>query len=68
MQCNTLLFSSTFRFGEESMDRVIRWMTAQNIPQNASVLDIGTGNGMFLVELASQNFSVSLCNDFIHII
>uniref|UniRef100_A0A9J7ZGP2 EEF1A lysine methyltransferase 2 n=2 Tax=Cyprinus carpio TaxID=7962 RepID=A0A9J7ZGP2_CYPCA len=44
-------------FGEESMDRVIRWMEAQNIPENAAILDIGTGNGMFLVELAKHGFS-----------
>ncbi|KAL1258308.1 hypothetical protein QQF64_011552, partial [Cirrhinus molitorella] len=44
-------------FGEESMDRVIRWMEAQNIAENAAILDIGTGNGMFLVELAKHGFS-----------
>ncbi|KAA0711271.1 EEF1A lysine methyltransferase 2 [Triplophysa tibetana] len=44
-------------FGEESMDRVIRWMAAQNISKNASVLDIGTGNGIFLVELAKNGYS-----------
>uniref|UniRef100_A0A671R4K5 EEF1A lysine methyltransferase 2 n=1 Tax=Sinocyclocheilus anshuiensis TaxID=1608454 RepID=A0A671R4K5_9TELE len=51
---------STFRFGEESMDRVIRWMEAHNLTENAAVLD--TGNGMFLVELAKHgNFYLSLC-------
>ncbi|XP_056333090.1 EEF1A lysine methyltransferase 2 [Danio aesculapii] len=44
-------------FGEESMHRVIRWMEAQNISENAAILDIGTGNGMFLVELARHGFS-----------
>ncbi|XP_028724450.1 EEF1A lysine methyltransferase 2 isoform X2 [Peromyscus leucopus] len=38
-------------FGEESMNRLIRWMQKQKIPLDASVLDIGTGNGVFLVEL-----------------
>ncbi|XP_012579427.1 PREDICTED: protein-lysine N-methyltransferase METTL10 isoform X3 [Condylura cristata] len=38
-------------FGEESMSRLIRWMQKQKIPLDASVLDIGTGNGVFLVEL-----------------
>ncbi|XP_038939232.1 EEF1A lysine methyltransferase 2 isoform X6 [Rattus norvegicus] len=38
-------------FGEESMYRVIRWMQKHKIPLDASVLDIGTGNGVFLVEL-----------------
>ncbi|KAM9466569.1 EEF1A lysine methyltransferase 2 isoform 2-T2 [Clarias gariepinus] len=42
-------------FGEESMNRVIRWMEKQNTPENAAILDIGTGNGVFLVEL-EQDF------------
>nr|XP_055028626.1 EEF1A lysine methyltransferase 2 [Misgurnus anguillicaudatus] len=44
-------------FGEESMDRVIRWMEAENIQKNASILDIGTGNGIFLMELAKNGYS-----------
>lgn len=39
------------RFGEESMRRVLRWMDKANISENAAILDIGTGNGAFLVEL-----------------
>ena len=39
------------RFGEESMSRVLRWMDKAQIPENAAILDIGTGNGAFLVEL-----------------
>ncbi|XP_053452384.1 EEF1A lysine methyltransferase 2-like [Nycticebus coucang] len=34
-------------FGEESMNRLIRWMRKHKIPLDASVLDIG--NGVFLV-------------------
>ncbi|XP_036052019.1 EEF1A lysine methyltransferase 2 isoform X1 [Onychomys torridus] len=44
-------------FGEESMNRLIRWMQKQRIPLDASVLDIGTGNGVFLVELVKHGFS-----------
>lgn len=33
------------------MSRVLRWMDKAKIPEDASVLDIGTGNGAFLVEL-----------------
>ncbi|XP_063124004.1 EEF1A lysine methyltransferase 2 isoform X7 [Rattus norvegicus] len=44
-------------FGEESMYRVIRWMQKHKIPLDASVLDIGTGNGVFLVELVKHGFS-----------
>ncbi|MCI4382798.1 hypothetical protein PGIGA_G00018930 [Pangasianodon gigas] len=43
-------------FGEESMNRVIRWMEKQNTAENAAILDIGTGNGVFLVELAKHGF------------
>lgn len=33
------------------MTRLLRWMQKQKVPLDASVLDIGTGNGVFLVEL-----------------
>ncbi|MGH0174628.1 UNVERIFIED_CONTAM: hypothetical protein FKN15_068437 [Acipenser sinensis] len=39
------------------MARVVQWLEKENIPQDASVLDIGTGNGMFLVELAKCGFT-----------
>ncbi|XP_066549372.1 EEF1A lysine methyltransferase 2 isoform X4 [Amia ocellicauda] len=44
-------------FGEESMDRVVRWLEKEEIPHDAAVLDIGTGNGVFLVELAKCGFT-----------
>ncbi|XP_034008087.1 EEF1A lysine methyltransferase 2 isoform X2 [Trematomus bernacchii] len=44
-------------FGEESMSRVLRWMDKAKIPEDSSVLDIGTGNGAFLVELAKHGYS-----------
>ncbi|XP_020494845.2 EEF1A lysine methyltransferase 2 [Labrus bergylta] len=43
-------------FGEESMSRVLRWMETAKIPEDASILDIGTGNGAFLVELAKHGY------------
>ncbi|XP_053292127.1 EEF1A lysine methyltransferase 2 [Pleuronectes platessa] len=43
-------------FGEESMSRVLRWMERAEIPENAAILDIGTGNGAFLVELAKHGY------------
>lgn len=33
------------------MNRVLRWMDKVEIPENAAILDIGTGNGAFLVEM-----------------
>ncbi|KAM9366053.1 EEF1A lysine methyltransferase 2 isoform 2-T2 [Pholidichthys leucotaenia] len=44
-------------FGEESMSRVLRWMDKAKIPENAAILDIGTGNGAFLVELAKHRYT-----------
>uniref|UniRef100_A0A6I8P0V4 EEF1A lysine methyltransferase 2 n=1 Tax=Ornithorhynchus anatinus TaxID=9258 RepID=A0A6I8P0V4_ORNAN len=44
-------------FGEESVTRLIRWLERRRVPLDASVLDIGTGNGAFLVELAKSGFS-----------
>ncbi|CAN9499693.1 unnamed protein product [Ophioblennius macclurei] len=43
-------------FGKQSMSRVLRWMKEAKIPENASILDIGTGNGAFLVELAKHGY------------
>lgn len=33
------------------MKRVLRWMDKAKIPENAAILDIGCGNGAFLVEM-----------------
>lgn len=33
------------------MNRVLRWMDKAGIPENSAILDIGTGNGAFLVEM-----------------
>ncbi|XP_044153749.1 EEF1A lysine methyltransferase 2 isoform X2 [Bufo gargarizans] len=51
-------------FGEGSMTRVVRWLNAQNIPLTTSIVDIGTGNGMLLVELAKSGFSSLLGIDY----
>ncbi|XP_034148446.1 EEF1A lysine methyltransferase 2 isoform X2 [Esox lucius] len=39
------------------MDRVLRWMEKEKIPENAAILDIGTGNGVLLVELAKSGYT-----------
>ncbi|XP_057704520.1 EEF1A lysine methyltransferase 2 isoform X4 [Corythoichthys intestinalis] len=51
-----LATSLATRFGEESMSRVLRWMEKAKIPEEAAILDIGTGNGAFLVELAKHGY------------
>lgn len=33
------------------MVRIIRWLEKHKVPLDSSVLDIGTGNGVLLVEL-----------------
>jgi len=45
-------------FGEESMDRVMRYIEeSDEISESSSVLDIGSGNGIFLIELACAGYS-----------
>uniref|UniRef100_A0A8D0BC76 EEF1A lysine methyltransferase 2 n=1 Tax=Salvator merianae TaxID=96440 RepID=A0A8D0BC76_SALMN len=44
-------------FGEESMIRLCRWLEKQKIPLDSSVLDIGMGNGVLLVELAKSGYT-----------
>ncbi|XP_042316345.1 EEF1A lysine methyltransferase 2 isoform X2 [Sceloporus undulatus] len=39
------------------MTRLIRWLEKQKIPLDSSVLDIGTGNGVLLVELAKSGYT-----------
>lgn len=56
-------------FGEGSMTRVVRWLKAQKVPLTSSIVDIGTGNGMLLVELAKSGYSnlmgIDYCSDAI---
>ncbi|KAG9484639.1 hypothetical protein GDO78_008002 [Eleutherodactylus coqui] len=56
-------------FGEGSMTRVVRWLNAQKAPLTTSIVDIGTGNGMLLVELAKSGYSnllgIDYCSDAI---
>ncbi|OCT69922.1 EEF1A lysine methyltransferase 2 [Xenopus laevis] len=58
-------------FGEGSMARVIRWLNAHKVPQTASILDIGTGNGMLLVELANSGYcnltGIDYCSDAVQL-
>ncbi|XP_064113723.1 EEF1A lysine methyltransferase 2-like [Macrobrachium nipponense] len=45
-------------FGEESMDRVLKWMlNAEKVTEESSVLDVGCGNGVFLIHLANEGFT-----------
>lgn len=41
------------------MSRVLRWMDKAKIPENAAILDIGTGNGAFLVEMVRNVYIFS---------
>ncbi|XP_015277683.1 PREDICTED: protein-lysine N-methyltransferase METTL10 [Gekko japonicus] len=44
-------------FGEESMSRLIGWLEKQKIPLDSCILDIGTGNGYLLAELAKSGYT-----------
>ncbi|NWX83072.1 EFMT2 methyltransferase, partial [Nothoprocta pentlandii] len=44
-------------FGKESVVRLIRWMEKHRIPRDSPVLDIGSGNGVLLVELAKSGYT-----------
>lgn len=45
-------------FGEDIVDRLIRWMNkSEHIKKDASIVDIGCGNGMLLVDLANNGFT-----------
>lgn len=43
-------------FGEDIVDRLIKWMNSTNLDKNNKILDIGCGNGMLLVELYNEGF------------
>ncbi|XP_043247564.1 EEF1A lysine methyltransferase 2-like [Amphibalanus amphitrite] len=45
-------------FGEDSMDRVIRYVErCDEITESSSILDVGCGNGLFLIELACAGYT-----------
>uniref|UniRef100_A0A8C3VWS5 EEF1A lysine methyltransferase 2 n=1 Tax=Catagonus wagneri TaxID=51154 RepID=A0A8C3VWS5_9CETA len=46
-------------FGEESLTRLIRWMQKHKIPLDTLMLDIGTGSGIFLVEILKAKLGFS---------
>ncbi|XP_072383097.1 EEF1A lysine methyltransferase 2 [Diabrotica undecimpunctata] len=44
-------------FGEDTVDRVIRWMDKSDlIEKDSKLVDLGCGNGMLLVELANEGY------------
>lgn len=45
-------------FDEDSQIRVVNWIMKQDeITDNAKIIDLGCGNGMFLIELASEGYT-----------
>jgi len=42
-------------FGKKMMDTIVNWV-ATKIDKKASVLDLGCGNGILLIQLAKQGF------------
>ncbi|KAI4470621.1 protein-lysine n-methyltransferase mettl10 [Holotrichia oblita] len=43
-------------FGEDIVDRIIKWMKTAHSEKSCRVLDIGCGNGMLLIELYNEGF------------
>lgn len=47
-----MFFDFVLRFGNDSMERVVDWMSKNSlVSKDMSILDIGCGNGMMLVKL-----------------
>jgi len=45
------------RFGNASVKRVLDWLTASDlVSTDSSVIDLGCGNGITLVQLVSEHF------------
>ncbi|KAK3917357.1 EEF1A lysine methyltransferase 2 [Frankliniella fusca] len=52
-------------FGEDSAARIVRWMSSSDIiSTHDSIVDLGCGNGMLLVELAHEGFENLLGVDY----
>ncbi|KAI8377665.1 S-adenosyl-L-methionine-dependent methyltransferase [Radiomyces spectabilis] len=44
-------------FGEDSVERMVEWVTENVNDPNAAVIDLGCGNGHLLLELANEGYS-----------
>ncbi|XP_018575947.1 EEF1A lysine methyltransferase 2 [Anoplophora glabripennis] len=45
-------------FGDDIVNRIIQWMEmSELVKKDSKLLDIGCGNGMFVVELANEGFT-----------
>lgn len=47
-------------FGQESVDRVLKWLDDNDVDKSSSIIDIGCGNGATLLALASEGYT-NLC-------
>ncbi|XP_044270762.1 EEF1A lysine methyltransferase 2 [Tribolium madens] len=57
-------------FGEDTVNRLIKWIEKnRTVTKESKILDVGCGNGMFLIELATEGytnlFGVDYSNDAI---
>lgn len=44
-------------FGEDIGHRILKWLNKKSVPKSSKILDVGCGNGMFLIELCSDGFT-----------
>lgn len=52
-----IILSTLHRFDEDSQLRIIKWILKNDkIQKTDSLIDLGSGNGMMLIELAREGF------------
>ncbi|CAG4952801.1 unnamed protein product [Parnassius apollo] len=51
-------------FGEDSVYRVIKWISQRGVPKDTAVIDLGCGNGYTLYQLAWKGFTNLLGVDY----
>lgn len=44
-------------FGKDVVRRTIKWLNEKSVLKSSKILDVGCGNGMFLIELCSDGFT-----------
>nr|CAH7748609.1 unnamed protein product [Callosobruchus chinensis]CAH7751045.1 unnamed protein product [Callosobruchus chinensis] len=52
-------------FGDDIVERILRWICKTlEIEKDSSIIDLGCGNGMFLIELSNEGYSNLLGVDY----
>ncbi|CAH1961961.1 unnamed protein product [Acanthoscelides obtectus] len=52
-------------FGDDTVERILRWICkTPEIAKDSSIIDLGCGNGMFLIDLSNEGYSNLLGVDY----